>query len=321
MLTTNDALDSSFRVLASIVQDLHLRGRKSMGATLKPELFRRCGLSERQLGFLKFGDLLRAAESSGFIQLRPTPGGDLEVWPAGLAIPALAPCTASIALPTVPSSPPLLKSNWIPPNSFSAVRVREDLWNAFNSFSAKWVYDVAGDQARRIPENQGTIDLGLPGTRLQIPSGRDRVLGWMRTFSGVQDADTKARLLSALSEDSAAYHFNKVLSVDLKLRKAWRRYHVQQVLAAIEAWASSNNIRPKQVAGSLNRVTRIPWSAPVAQQDLPVVPPQISVPPVPPVTSTTALAPRLAVLIDELIDGLLRLRGVLQIVDIPDPKR
>ena len=62
MLTTNDALPNAFNLLASTVRELCSSGRRALGATLKPEFFRRYGLTEQQLGFVRFGDFLRAAE-------------------------------------------------------------------------------------------------------------------------------------------------------------------------------------------------------------------------------------------------------------------
>ena len=66
-----------------MVRDYYSNGRRALGATLKPDLYRRFRLTEQQLGYLKFGDfLLRAAV--GFVQVVMTLGGDTEVFPQTL---------------------------------------------------------------------------------------------------------------------------------------------------------------------------------------------------------------------------------------------
>lgn len=231
MLSTNDALSNAFNLLASVVRDFCSRGRRALGAALKPELFRRYGLTEYQLGFPKFGDFLRAAERAGFVRMVSTPGGDLEVWPPN-AEPQ--PNQQRIFLDTAPQPVASVAPPWSAAARDDApVRVRVDLWNAFTSFSARWVYDPARDSAFRVQINDSE---SVGGAQLiQIPSGRDRTIEWMRSFAEMQDPETRSRLLTTLDGgQTSPYQFTSSVRSDPKVFKSWHRYHVRQVVAAIE---------------------------------------------------------------------------------------
>lgn len=313
MTTTNDAKQNPFHLLAITVRDLRSFGRRALGATLKPELFRRYGITEQQLGFGKFGDFLQAAQRAGFVQLSYTPGGDLEVLPAATSVPALG---TQVGFPAAFASPFPVGAPVSQPaiQPATPVRVRPDLWDAFTSFYAAWVYDVSRDFAFRAP---GPIADETQGSNLiTIPPSRDRTVEWMRAFAQVQDPDSKSRLEDALQGDSAPYNFNSAVRTNPRLHRPWRRYHIQQVVAAIEAWAASNNIHPKEITTPFQRPVHDYWST----QRIPGVPPPVPLPLIePPPTSVVQvnpsprLTPRLASLIDEMIDELLRLRGALQI--------
>lgn len=316
MQTTNDALFTAYQVLASTARDLRAGGRRPLGATLKPRLYWR-GIAEFQLGFLKFGDFLRAAEAAGFVRLSRSEGGDIEVWPTEAAQQPGGETTVTVS-PVVARAPYAPRPGWPEPSYGSApIRVRQDLWNAFNSFSDKWVYDVAQDRAYKVPGGQTDLFV-LPGTRLiAIPPARERMTDWMKSFADTQDGDTKASLRSALDGEAPQYRFKTVVMTNPRLNKSWRNYHTQQVVAAIDAWATANSIRPKDVTTSLNRATQTRWSSRLPDPPAPTPVPQslASAAPVSQPAVPATLAPRLAGLIDELIDQLLRLRGTLQVVD------
>jgi hypothetical protein len=317
---TNDSLLEAFTLLETCVRHLCSYGRLCLGARLKPELYRRSNynFSEQRLGFAKFGDFLRAAERQGTVRLVYTPGGDWAVSP-GTGLPP-QPTYGSGATTQGPSP---LTAQVRPASASStfgpALRVRDDLWNAFNSFSAQWFYDRNTDAARQVPKgSEAQIGFEL----IPIPSGRDRVVDWMRSFAATQDDTVKAQLLGVLSSDSPIYRFKGAINIDPNLTRAWRRYHIQQVLAAIEAWAASNNVHPKNVTMPFLRARSAYWAAygsaaPAAapvQVPTPESIPSSQQPPAGTLTPAT-LTPRLASLIDELIDNLLRLRGTLQVMD------
>jgi len=329
MLATNDALSNPFTLLAAVVRDYHLNGRRALGATLKPDLYRRFRLTEQQLGYLKFGDFLRAAERAGFVKVVMTLGGDLEVFPRDVAVnPAQQKMFVDVSprptLPVVPVSPQAMLRDDAP------VRVRVDLWNAFTSFSARWVYDPIHDRAVRVLEGQSDPLILGGGQPIPIPAGRERTLAWMRAFAEMQDPEPKARLLAALDGgETTPYQFNSTIRSSMRMLKAWQRYHVRQVVAAIETWAASNNLTPKDVTTPFVRRPQAYWPVPPvpAQVDVtrPVELPSTSVPALPgmpsvpssvaPAPGIPSLTPRLATLVDELIDELLRLRGTLQVID------
>jgi hypothetical protein len=315
--TSNDALQNPFYFLALTVRDLCAGGRRALGAVLKPELFRRYRITEQQLGFGKFGDFLRAAQRAGFVELSFTPGGDLEVRPTASTVSPVSTqggFPAALTLPVPVAAPVSQPTSWPSTQPVASVRVRPDLWNAFTSFFAVWVYDIPRDSAYKAP---GPITVETQGSNLlAIPPARDRTLQWMRGFAQIQDPDSKSRLEDALRGESALYNFNSAVRANPRLHRAWRRYHIQQVVAAIDAWAASNNIHPKDITTpfhppfcdfwSTQRIPVVPAPAPLA----PIGPPPTSVAPV---NLSSRLTPRLVSLIDEMIDELLRLRGALQI--------
>ena len=204
-----------------------------------------------------------------------------------------------LILPIRPPSPPGSGDE-------APIRVRPDLWNGFTSFSTRWVYDAARDFAFRATD----VRAGLSSSAqlIHIPAGRERTIEWMRSFAEMQDSETKSRLLGVVEGDSAPYQFTSFIRSDSRLYKPWHRYHVRQVVAAIETWAASNNVRPKDVASPYVRTPRVYWPvsrvpAATVVQPTPEAPATISHPVTPmlgPAAST--LTPRLATLIDQLID-------------------
>jgi hypothetical protein len=332
MLATNDTLSDPFTLLAAVVRDYHLNGRRALGATLKPDLYRRFRLTEQQLGYAKFGDFLRAAERAGFVSVVMTLGGDLEVFPPSASVP---PAQQKMFVDAPPR--PVLPVGSVSPQAVlrddASVRVRVDLWNAFTSYSARWVYDPIHDRAVRVLAGQSDPVILGGGQPISIPAGRERTLGWMRAFAEMQDPEPKSRLLAALDGgETTPYQFNSTLRSSMKMLKAWQKYHVRQVVAAIETWAASNNLKPKDVTTpyvrrpqpywpvvSLPAQVDVPRAIEVSTTSVQGLPAAPSVPAS--VTTAAALAsltPRLATLVDELIDELLRLRGALQVID---PKR
>ncbi|MGB6945812.1 MAG: hypothetical protein WBE37_25665 [Bryobacteraceae bacterium] len=310
MQTTSDVFTNAFQVLASVVRDFHINGRQCLGATLKPRLYQQ-GLNEKLLGFNRFGDFLRAAEVAGYVRLCPTPGGDIgvspgssprasEVPPAGAA--DILPTAAAVVQPTTRASG-------------APIRVRQDLWNAFNSLSDRWVYDPANDRAFKESLGTGQWDgqqLLSRANAVPIPPGRERITEWMRSFTDMQDPDIRAQLSNAIERGAGLYEFNN-LARSKGLLRLWSRFHIQNVLAAIEAWAASNRIQPNNVAAPLHPPTAIMplgVKAPEAVQKQPEF-----VPSAPP---ESALNARLETLIDSLINDLVSLRGLLQVVG---PKR
>jgi hypothetical protein len=181
-----------------------------------------------------------------------------------------------------------------------------------------WVYDPAKDMAYKYADAaaaSGAQTAPLRANLVQIPSGRNRVLEWMRSFANMQDPEIKAQLSTALDGDGALYRFGNLVR-SMRLQRSWGHFHVQRVLATIEDWAASNSVRPNNVTAPLC------W--PVHPTE-PLLGASVSpVAPSPPVaettlrTTSTALTGRLDSLIDDLIDELIKLRGFLQVVG---PKR
>lgn len=317
MLASNDVLTNAFQLLGSIVRDAYAAsGRPCVGASLKLRL--RSGsynsFDERRLGFLKFGDFLRTAERAGVVQLRPTSGGDIAVFPPGIPIPQ-SPYVLHARQTSIAFAAPSPEQSYRGLEPSGYVRVRPDLWNAFNSLSSAWVYDRANDIAyKRSQSGEGGEVSSVPPNVIQILPGRERVLGWMRSFATMQDPGTKDRLLATLEDNSGPFQFRNAVSVDMGLRKAWRRFHIQQVLAAIDAWANANQIAPKDVVTPIRPLGRS-YTAPHLPESALATPTAAPAEQKPPQQISPSLTPRLASLVDQLIDELLRLRGTLQVTE------
>lgn len=305
MQPTTDVYTPAFELLASAANDFHLHARPCLGATLKPKLASR-GFDERTLGFAKFGAFLRAAERAGYVKLGKTSGGDIAIFPsnapaspsATILPPVLAPFSPAATL--IPS--PLVSSN-IP------LHVRQDLWNAFNSHSDKWVYDPNQDRAFRAD----TEGFGMPTTGLvAIPPGRERIAAWMRAFTDQQEPRHKESLTAALDRGAESYQFSMIASAN-GLQRSWRRFHIQQTLKAIEAWANEHGLHPNNVATA--------YRTPSADQTIP--PKVLSPSPTPPATprsvASAQLNARLESLIDHLITDLISLRGLIAITEPKQP--
>jgi hypothetical protein len=147
---------------------------------------------------------------------------------------------------------------------------------------------------------------------IKIPSGRERVTEWMRSFAKMQDLAIQERLTTSFEGSAGPYGFHSVVRQDLRLQRTWHRFQVQQVLASIDAWASANNLRPKDLVGAAY------WSANPVSQVAPQAP-QVPIPVSQPANTPTQpsqliLSSRLESLIDGLIDELVKLRGFLQLV-------
>jgi hypothetical protein len=305
--STNDVFTPAFQLLAKTVNDFHLRGRPCLGATLKPRLYG-YSFNEKSIGFRKFGDFLRAAEAAGYVRLGKTAGGDIAISPASVAsaqaTPPLFPPAAVV--------PPAFGNRVLgssPVSHTIPTRIRQDLWNAFNSLSDRWVYDPDRDVAFK--DNKTAWEgPALPGTNtVPVPAGSERVAEWMRSFADLQEPEMKAWFTGAIDRGVEIYQFN-TLTRSQGLQRAWSRFHIQKVLAAIESWATANNLHPKNLSSPSFNPTVIPVPAEVR---VPVSSPAVTeVTPAPRVSAP--LNSRLESLIDALINELISLRGLLQVV-------
>lgn len=93
------SLTQPFSILASCVRQFELSGKPCIGALLKPKFLQAIGggVTERTLGFSRFGEFLRAAQTAGFVRVADHPGGDLEV-----SLPASPPNVQQLSLVEIP---------------------------------------------------------------------------------------------------------------------------------------------------------------------------------------------------------------------------
>jgi hypothetical protein len=290
-------LEPAFQLLANTVNEFCLRGRPCLGATLKPKLYTR-GFDEKFFQFKKFGDFLRAAEAAGYVKLAKTSGGDIAISPA--AVPAAPAQATPPAVVTPLASEPAISAASLLSSSIP-LRVRPDLWNAFNSHTDKWVYDPVRDRAFQTDFEV----LGLSTrTLIPIPYGPDRLAGWMRAFTETQAPDIKVLLTAQVDRGVDAYRFAAVVRNN-GLQRSWQRFHIYQIITAIETWARENGLHPKNIA--------TPFRSP-GFTGAPPAPVPTSLPlAAPPSVASSYLNSKLESLVENLINELIVLRGLLAV--------
>jgi hypothetical protein len=196
------------------------------------------------------------------------------------------------------------------------------LWNAFNHVHDEWVYDRSQSLAMRKSVAART---DRPGDLIAIPSGRDLLLEWIRAFADGPGHAQKSGILQMLEASDAPLNFLSDVRKDRFLYRDWHRFHVQQVLEKIKAWASSNGLDLGTVEGKRDNVVRsvasmLPVIASVTRGEVSesVVPRRRGVEADPrshggETSAKAALATRLGEQIDDVIEELIKLRGLLVI--------
>jgi hypothetical protein len=340
VLSKNDAVISAFNQLWSAARDLQAKTGRCLGANLKLELRRRSSwaFNEQQLGFPRFGDFLRAAQMGGYIRLQPTPGGDLQIIPQDRLAPVSQDLSSrSFPLPNEPqfratqlvqaepaSSPmPVASLNvmedavrpmesWRAPVASSVVRVRQDLWNAFNNVYDEWVYDRSQDRAMRKSAAERSENATLANL-IPIPSGRQLLTEWILKFADTQPPERKDRLVNLLKEPNAPLNFLSEARRNASLQREWHRFHVQRAVQTIQDWSVRNAVQPKNVATQRLRAPKEVASAPYQVPTQSPTPFSAKVDSTP--DSKKVLADKLAGVIDEMVERLITLRGLIAIVN------
>ncbi len=227
----------AFALLAALVSENYAVGRRSYGASLKPELRRRtfAGFDEERLHFASFRRFLEAAQSAGVIDVHPAPKGpDLEATPLG--------------------QPPVLTS---PERPERPRRVRRDLWEAFINWDEGWarVYDKDGEEAFRFPKDPVPLE-PTESTRLRAAVGAHpdrfvpiepisfhRQLEWMREFvPTVSDPVVKSGLELALTSEKPVRAFSRVLEARSDVLTRWKAHRLLKVGTEIQRWAAAAGI-------------------------------------------------------------------------------
>lgn len=302
-MTESPLLTEAFRTIASIVRDFQVHGRVCRGATLKPEYLRRVPLlTEQALGFHKFGDLLRAASRAGFISVTARTGVDLEV-----TLPAASNEQApALASPTAHS---VLEEIGVVGDSVAVtrpIRVRPDLWRAFNSNSATYSYSRERDFASPASD----VEAGDPSV-VPVPSLHAKTKVWMREFVSAHQVELGPDLARVLSSARNRYEYATTLRASPALSKEWRADYLKHVLDEIQAWAVANNLTIPNLIGSF-RGTATGSGDSAGAVTAPIWPTSGYVNELR-TTLAEELDRRCAELLDKLIGELLQLRGLLSV--------
>jgi hypothetical protein len=227
-------------LIAGIVKENYEVGRRSFGASIKPELRKRTfnRFSEQRLGFRGFSDVLVAAQQANLIDLYPAPRG-----PDKEAVP--------------PGEPALSQRVEDDAEVGFRGRVRQDLWKAVVDWNEGWlrVYDRSADEAVMLPATATSFEpTRFVAIRSQIkseaerfvdiePVPMDQQIDWMREFAAtVTDEYPREILGQALESERPAREFTRVLSAHPRLRGAWRVFRIRKVHRRIEEWAKTNGL-------------------------------------------------------------------------------
>jgi hypothetical protein len=237
------ARSEAFALLGTVVTENYTVGRRSYGASLKPELKRRTadGFDERELGFASFSDFLLAAAASPAqaIEVHKAPKGpDYEVTPAGKG--PLAADEARVAT-----------------RGQRAPRMRGDVWACFVDWRQGWtrVYHRGTDRAVMFPSEPTPLEKSdiaetrrryheTKGEYVEIqPIPFETQVGWMREFAGqVQDGAAREVLLFAVGRDRPAREFTDALLGKPELLRDWRARRLALVTETVRAWMSEHEL-------------------------------------------------------------------------------
>ncbi|HWF49070.1 MAG TPA: UPF0158 family protein [Solirubrobacteraceae bacterium] len=235
------AQSAAFELLAEIVTENHQAGRRSFGASVKPELRRRTsgGFDERRLGFMTFGSFLRAAAAAGVVDIHKAPRGPDVI---------LAP----------PGQTPIVE----PPTLAGRHRIRPDLWECFVDWDERYqrVYDEERDVAIRFPSHPTALDPpDQADLRTLIVDKPERFhpiepvsftgqLDWMREFVNEQlDSPVRTELQTAMASARPARAFTIVLNSHPSLRAEWAARRLALVEAQIRQWAEREQLTALEI--------------------------------------------------------------------------
>jgi hypothetical protein len=292
-------ITDAFRTIASIVHEFGVQGRVCRGATLKPEYLRRVPLlTEQALGFRKFGDLLRAAERAGYVSVTPRLGADLELTPpVATSESAAAPPPRIVPDDVMPPGEPIALTG--------AVRVRPDLWRAFNSNSVSYSYSRQRDLA--LPASSAG---GGDPSLVPVPNLSDKVRSLMRDFASTHQIELGSDLVRQLLQARHRYDCEIALRAFPALLKRWRAAYLAFVLAEIKSWAAQNDVTLRNLIGSFRGTAReTVASGGITNESVPASSSRFETG----FVLADELDRRCASLLDTLIGELLQLRGLLSV--------
>jgi hypothetical protein len=225
---------TAFQLLREIVDENQRLGRRSYGASLKPQLIARTnnGFAEVRLQYSNFREFLSRAAAMGYISLHPAPRG-----PDRIATPP----------GEDPPEPQERTTRRLP-------RIKWDYWDCFVDWDPGWirVYDKLETRPRKLPEHSAPLEpveyadmraavaADTESTRfVRInPIEFDEHVSWMRGFAEQEpDPALRSRLVAAISDPRPARAFTLALQSVPEARWRWQAARHAQVERRIQQWA------------------------------------------------------------------------------------
>jgi hypothetical protein len=229
--------DQAFELLREIVQQNYEDGRRSYGASVKPELLRRTGggFSEAAFGFRGFRAFMESAAEAGYVSVHKAPvGPDFEATPPGKE-----------PLPVRDAA------------GGATVRVRPDLWRAFLLTDPGWAAAYDRDENRAFQYARQAFplepaDVKEARERVQQQPGRhvpispipiEEQVRWMEDFAGREsDPAGRVALEQAVRSSRPNQAFFRALRAYPSVRARWEAGRRAAVYDHIRRWAAENSL-------------------------------------------------------------------------------
>lgn len=227
-----DSVEQAFKVLATVVSDWRVQGKRTTTAGVKPALIRATdgGFSERDLGFASFRAFLVAAEQAGVIRLYRPEQGHWQILLPGEEEP----------MPTARGASP----------STGTGRLKPPIWAVFVEWGDDWVrlwdkkdgrafwYPVAADGRpawEASPERFAPIHHASPQVQMD----------WMREWAEGLPAAERDLILPTVGSTIQGAFRNQL--THLGLLPAWREELRRRIVLFASDWADANGVSRSQL--------------------------------------------------------------------------
>jgi hypothetical protein len=217
--------EAAFKVLQEIATLAARRGRLCYAASAKPQLIQALGHTESDLGYVSFRELLRDAESAGWVTLTYVSAGDVQIEAASSGLANNG--TAAIESDVEPTSS-------LP--SQSRPVVRRDFWQGVVR-PGTWLYD---------PHIDGVVTQASAGTRedlVALPTADEETQrGWVADFVATLPTPRQAVLGPILTEADLKGQLEILGRQPGPIRNAWYDFRALRVLERLEKWKKDNGV-------------------------------------------------------------------------------
>lgn len=224
-------VQTSFEFLREIVSDKATDANFPVAASIKSSMLdEQPDFDERTLGFRKFLEFLKAAESAGFVKTLIDPNGHPRVYPTSVSQESIDAFLEGLRLASERST-----------------RMRGEVWRAFVEWRPVdywrgWDYDYSRIFMAPVLEDSRAPWEVNPERFIEIPVvSMDQQMTWMREFSQNQSNVLKSNLLEAIGPQSTPGSFKRKLN-EYGLSEQWASALRSRVTEQVSEWARSARV-------------------------------------------------------------------------------